>query len=111
MADILPIDRQVLADNKEEAEAVESKETKTINKEEVVELEEEVEEVVADPKKEVFANLTDALEAFFHQTGFNGAFRLDPMDSKLYAIQSSEIEVKKEAPKVYSMYGEFRQGV
>ena len=42
---------------------------------------------------------------------FNGAFRLDPMDSKLYAIQSSEVEVKKEKPKVYSMYGEFRQGV
>lgn len=67
--------------------------------------------LVGDPKKEVFGNLTDALEAFFHQTGFNGAFRLDPMDSKLYAIQSSEVEVKKEAPKVYSMYGEFRQGV
>jgi hypothetical protein len=67
--------------------------------------------LVGDPKKEVFNTLTDALEAFFHQTNFNGAFRLDPMDSKLYAIQSSEVEVKKKAPKVYSMYGEFRQGV
>jgi hypothetical protein len=67
--------------------------------------------LVGDPKKEVFANLTDALEAFYHQTGFTGAYRLDPLDSKLYAIQSSEIEVKKEAPKVYGMYGEFRQGV
>ena len=67
--------------------------------------------LVGDPTKEVFNTLTDALEAFFHQTNFNGAFRLDPMNSKLYAIQSSEIEVKKEAPKVYGMYGEFRQGV
>tara|TARA_R100000541_G_C1891536_1_gene83573 strand:+ start:1704 stop:1976 length:273 start_codon:yes stop_codon:yes gene_type:complete len=64
-----------------------------------------------DPKKEVFPNLTDALEAFFHQTGFSGAYRLDPLDSKLYAIQSSKVEVKKEAPKVYGMYGEFRQGI
>ena len=67
--------------------------------------------LVGDPTKEVFNTLTDALEAFFHQSNFNGAFRLDPMNSKLYAIQSSEVEVKKEAPKVYSMYGEFRQGV
>ena len=67
--------------------------------------------LVGDPKKEVFANLTDALEAFFHQTGFNGAYRLDPLDSKLYAIQTSKVEVKKEAPKVYGMYGEFRQGI
>ncbi len=29
--------------------------------------------LVGDPKNEVFANLTDALEAFFHQPGFNGA--------------------------------------
>jgi hypothetical protein len=67
--------------------------------------------LVGDPKKEVFGNLTDALEAFFHQTNFNGAFRLDPMDSKLYAIQTSKVEVKKEAPKTYGMYGEFRQGI
>jgi hypothetical protein len=67
--------------------------------------------LVRDPKKEIFPNLTDALEAFFHQTGFNGAFRLDPMNSKLYAIQSNEVEIKKETPKVYSMYGEFKQGI
>jgi|TARA_Y100000114_G_C11692218_1_gene294154 hypothetical protein len=67
--------------------------------------------LVGDVKKEVFPNLTDTLEAFFHQTGFNGAYRLDPIASKLYAIQTSSVEVKKEAPKVYGMYGEFRQGV
>ena len=67
--------------------------------------------LVGDPTKEVFNTLTDALEAFFHRTNINGAFRSDHMNSKLYAIQSSEFEVKKEAPKVYGMYGEFRQGV
>ena len=64
-----------------------------------------------DIKKEVFPNLTDALEAFYHQTGFTGAYRLDPLDSKLYAIQTSSIDVEKEKPKTFSMYGEFRQGV
>tara|TARA_R110000772_G_C13177892_1_gene427728 strand:- start:455 stop:727 length:273 start_codon:yes stop_codon:yes gene_type:complete len=64
-----------------------------------------------DSRKEVFSNLTDTLEAFYHQTGFTGAYRLDPLDSKLYAIQTSKIEVKKEKPKVYGMYGEFRQGI
>ncbi len=67
--------------------------------------------LVGDPKKEVFTTLTDALEAFLHQTGFKGSYRLDPMDSKLYAIQTNEIEVKKEEPKMFSLYGEFKQGI
>jgi len=67
--------------------------------------------LVGDPKKEIFSNLTDTLEAFFHQTGFKGAYRLDPLDSRLYAIQTTEVEIRKEEPKVYSLYGEFKQGV
>ncbi len=67
--------------------------------------------LVGDPTKEVFKTLTDALEAFFHQTGFRGAYRLDPLNSKLYAIQTTEEVVKKEEPKMYSLYGEFKQGV
>ena len=47
--------------------------------------------LVGDPKKEVFKTLTDA--------------------SKLYAIQEHEYEVKKEEPKMYSLYGEFKQGI
>ena len=67
--------------------------------------------LVGDPKKEVFTTLTDALEAFLNQTGFKGSYRLDPMDSKLYAIQTNEVEVKKEEPKMFSLYGEFKQGI
>jgi len=67
--------------------------------------------LVGDPKQEVFTTLTDALEAFLHQTGFKGSYRLDPMDSKLYAIQTNEVEVKKEEPKMFSLYGEFKQGI
>ena len=67
--------------------------------------------LVGDPKKEVFNTLTDTLEAFLNQTGFKGSYRLDPMDSKLYAIQTNEVEVKKEEPKMFSLYGEFKQGI
>ena len=67
--------------------------------------------VSEEPDGVVHTTLTDALEAFFHQTGFKGAYRLDPLDSKLYAIQTQEEEIKKEEPKMYSLYGEFKQGV
>ena len=68
--------------------------------------------LVGDPKKEVFNTLTDALEAFLNQTGFKGSYRLDPMNSTLYAIQSNEVEIKEEEPKKYDLYGElnWKQG-
>ena len=67
--------------------------------------------LVDDKMKVVHESLTDALEAFFQTTGNKCEFRLAPLDSKLYAIQTSSVEVKKEKPKTYGMYGEFRQGV
>ena len=62
-------------------------------------------------KKIVHPSLTDALEAYFQQTGFKGEYRLAPMDSKLYAIKSEEKAKEVELPKVYSFYGEFKQGI
>ena len=67
--------------------------------------------LIKDPKKEVFKSITDALEGFHHQTGFKGSYRLDPLDSKLYAIKLIEEEIILEEPKTYSMYGEFKQGI
>jgi|TARA_R100000742_G_C4275608_1_gene96190 hypothetical protein len=67
--------------------------------------------LVDDKKKVVHETLTDALEAFFKATGNKCEFRLAPLDSKLYAIQSHEEEIIPEAPKEYSIYGDFRQGV
>jgi len=68
--------------------------------------------LVGDPKKEIFPTLTDTLEAFLQQTNFKGSYRLDPMDSKLYAIQSHEEEVVVEEVKQFGLYGEleFKQG-
>ena len=67
--------------------------------------------LVGDAKKSVYESITDVLEAYLHETNFAGEYRLDPLGSKLYAIQASEIEIIKEAPKTYSLYGEFKQGV
>ena len=65
---------------------------------------------------EIYESLTDTLEAYFHKTKFKGSYRLDPLDSKLYAIKTEEVEVEEviEEPKEYGIYGEvgnFRQGV
>jgi hypothetical protein len=67
--------------------------------------------LVGDPKKEVFNSLTDTLEAYFHKTEFRGEYRLDPLNGKLYAIQTQEEEIIAEEPKEYGIYGEWKQGV
>ena len=65
-----------------------------------------------DDLNKIHPTLTDALEAYLSKTGFKGSYRLDPMNSTLYAIQSNEVEVKKEEPKKYDLYGElnWKQG-
>lgn len=64
-----------------------------------------------DSKKIIHNSLTDALEAYFQQTGFKGEYRLAPLDSKIYAIKTEEKIKEKEPPKLYSFYGEFKQGI
>jgi hypothetical protein len=68
--------------------------------------------LVDDTQNIIHKTLTDTLEAFLHQTNFKGSYRLDPMDSKLYAIQSHEEEVVVEETKKFGLYGEleFKQG-
>ena len=67
--------------------------------------------LVDDKKKVVHESLTDALEAYFKSTGTPSEFRLAPLDSKLYAINTHEEEIIPEPPKEYSIYGDFKQGV
>ena len=59
-----------------------------------------------EPSGHIHPTLTDALEAYFHVTGFKGSYRLDPLDSKLYAIRSEVVEVKPEPPKRFNIYGD-----
>lgn len=56
-----------------------------------------------------FKSLTDTLEAWFQKTGESVHFRLEPLNSKLYAIKTEEIEIKPEPVKTFSLYGEYSQ--
>lgn len=66
-----------------------------------------------EPDGIIHKSLTDTLEAYMVKTGFKGNYRLEPLQSKLYAIQEYEYEIPKEEPKSYSIYGElnFKQGM
>jgi len=63
--------------------------------------------LVNDPKKIIYNSLTDTLEAYLTKTGFKGEYRLSPLDSKLYAIKTTESEIKPKPIKQYNIYGDF----
>jgi hypothetical protein len=46
------------------------------------------------------------LEAYLGVTNFTGEYRLDPIGSKLYAINYTEEEIKPEPIKKYNIYGD-----
>tara|TARA_S200000501_G_scaffold140655_1_gene132966 strand:+ start:331 stop:603 length:273 start_codon:yes stop_codon:yes gene_type:complete len=63
--------------------------------------------VANEPDGPVHKTLTDTLEAYMIKTGFKGNYRLEPLKSTLYAIDSKETIVKPEPVKKYSIYGEY----
>ena len=62
--------------------------------------------LVDDSKKVIHKSLTDTLEAYLMSTNFKGEYRLAPLDGKLYAIKSSEEEIRPEPVKKYNIYGD-----
>ena len=62
--------------------------------------------LVEDPKKVIHKSLTDALEAYLGVSNFKGEYRLAPLDGKLYAIKTTEEEIKPEPIKKYNIYGD-----
>jgi hypothetical protein len=62
--------------------------------------------LVDDDKKIIHKSLTDTLEAYLNKTSFKGEYKLSPLDSKLYAIKTSEEEIKPEPIKRYNIYGD-----
>ena len=62
--------------------------------------------LVEDSKKVIHKSLTDTLEAYLMSTNFKGEYRLAPLDGKLYAIKTTEEEVKPEPIKKYNIYGD-----
>jgi len=63
--------------------------------------------VANEPDGPTHSSLTDTLEAYMVKTGFKGHYRLEPLKSSLYSIQTDEIEVPPIVEKKYSLYGEF----
>ena len=41
------------------------------------------------------------------KSGFKGDYKLAPLQSELYAISTTEVEIKPEPIKRYSIYGEY----
>jgi signal recognition particle GTPase len=52
-------------------------------------------------------SLTDALEAYFQKTQDKCHFRLEPLNSKLFAIKTQIEDIVSTPPKQYNIYGDF----
>jgi hypothetical protein len=63
--------------------------------------------IANEPDGPIHKSLTDTLEAYMVKTGFKGNYRLEPLQSALYAIQTDKVEVQPVVEKKYSLYGEF----
>jgi len=56
----------------------------------------------------VYDSLTETLNSYYVQATIKPlAFRLEPMNSKLYIITTEEIEIPKPEPKKYNLYGDY----
>ena len=65
--------------------------------------------VANEPEGPVHNSLTDTLEAYMVKTGFKGEYRLAPLKGELYAISTTEEEIKPEPVKKFSLYGEYSE--
>ena len=48
-----------------------------------------------------------ALTMYMRKTKFKGAYKLEPLDGKLYAIETNEIQVEEPEPMKFDLYGEY----
>lgn len=55
----------------------------------------------------VVEGLVPTLTAYLRKTKFKGAYRLDPLAGKLYAIREQEITVTPPEPEKFDLYGEY----
>ena len=58
-------------------------------------------------EKTEYPSLTETLEAYFQKTEHKGSFRLEPLNSKLFAIFIETEEIKPEPPKHFNIYGDY----
>jgi hypothetical protein len=53
-----------------------------------------------------YPSLTDVLEAYFQKTNDKCHFRLEPLNSKIFAIKFKVEEIQPTSPKRFNIYGE-----
>ena len=51
--------------------------------------------------------LVQTLTAYMRKTKFKGHYRLEPLDGKLYAIETHEVKIEEPEPMKFDLYGEY----
>jgi len=62
-------------------------------------------ELVID-RDNVIEGLVQTLTQYMRKTKFKGHYRLEPLNGKLYAIVTKEVEIEEPEPETWDLYGE-----
>jgi hypothetical protein len=62
-------------------------------------------ELVID-RDSVIEGLVQPLTQYMRKTKFKGHYRLEPLNGKLYAIVTKEVEIEEPEPETWDLYGE-----
>ena len=62
-------------------------------------------ELVID-RDNVIEGLVQTLTQYMRKTKFKGHYRLEPLNGKLYAIVTKEIDIEEPEPETWDLYGE-----
>jgi|TARA_B100000035_G_scaffold91792_1_gene77484 predicted RNA-binding protein with PUA domain len=63
-------------------------------------------ELVID-KDTVIEGLVQTLTQYMRKTKFQGHYRLEPLNGKLFAIKEEQVEIPEPEPEVWDLYGEY----
>jgi len=63
-------------------------------------------ELVID-RDNVIEGLVQTLTQYMRKTKFKGHYRLEPLNGKLYAIVTKEIDIQEPEPETWDLYGEY----
>jgi len=57
-------------------------------------------------KENVIEGLVQTLNQYVRKTKFKGHYRLEPLNGKLFAIVTKEIDIEEPEPEKFDLYGE-----
>lgn len=62
---------------------------------------------LVDDRGTLIEGLVLTLTTFMRQSNFKGHYRLEPLNGKLYAIETEEITIPEPVQEKFDLYGEF----